>query len=816
MPNRRRTARKLKRAINKAKIKVKRTQQPTDTAKNPNVDMMKLMALLAANGNGGNKSMDVSSWLNTKEEISKLQHENMKTKDAHKQEIANEKLKRQQLQNEMDVKNQELELLRQRHKTDKAQRDLEHRSKMNALQAQEQNLQGEAAQKQDELADAEDQLEENKKRYDIHKSERLVRELSIKIQRAKMDPNFAKLSRESVEKYIAATERLGEIVDKLNKHEEMLITLNDQQLIEEHLDKAIENMKDVDIALTREIQKNKFELGQVNANIQRKEGYVNSYRGLEFDNKALLRELEVAKSRESNADLIHEVDLEGNVIKTQQDYKRKDVIEPKDDPEVIKNKEIMDSIIDSLKRSASFGYNDKRKWLEIMKLPDQMNDEQSKLWQEGLKKYTKKGKNVYIKHANPKRGLLTLDQVSRIYQEAEANYSKAMESATKKYNEAVEYNERIDALPRDRTFKVDQRMLAAKQDENSQLRDKIDQLNQRAEIKRGLTKEFIKASHDAKMLEEQIKVKGSGATDEDYEKLAKANQKLEEVQRAMNVKDADIKRLQQMQDETKNIEHQTNQINKRIEENPEQKQKREDEMKRQIEARIKAEHEKELAELKAMTYNYERDERIAQYEDNARRSESIRATRANIANEKAKHIAKEEKLKLQEKLRQEERANDELQSTMDAMKLVNGSNKGYKAYDTMIGQLRASNSRMRKGIAATERGIDEYEKNIDHVVNKTFSDPLVQNTIVDFQKRRGRPVPESPEQFRDALDDTDVRALNSLFNQPGFDKKVNERYGIPTPPRPKTPPGGGFMRFYAPDRFVSNLSEGTGDDDEQE
>ena len=118
MPNRRRTARKLKRAINKAKIKVKRTQQPA--TQGSNVDMMKLMALLSANGNGGNKSMDVTSLLNTREEISKLQHENMKTKDAHKQEIANEKLKRQQLQNEMDEKNQELELLRQRHKTNKA------------------------------------------------------------------------------------------------------------------------------------------------------------------------------------------------------------------------------------------------------------------------------------------------------------------------------------------------------------------------------------------------------------------------------------------------------------------------------------------------------------------------------------------------------------------------------------------------------------------------------------------------------------------------------------------------------------------------
>jgi predicted nucleotidyltransferase len=97
---------------------------------------------------------------------------------------------------------------------------------MTKLQAEEQGLQGEVAKKQDELDDANDQLEENKKKYDINRSERLIRELSIRIQRAKQHPNFAKLPKESVETYIAATERLGEIVEKLNKHEEMLVTLN--------------------------------------------------------------------------------------------------------------------------------------------------------------------------------------------------------------------------------------------------------------------------------------------------------------------------------------------------------------------------------------------------------------------------------------------------------------------------------------------------------------------------------------------------------------------------------------------------------------
>ena len=161
MPNRRRTARKLKRAINKAKAKVKRTQQPTDTAKNPNVDMMKLMALLA--GGGKQSAMDPQSLLNTREKISELQNENMKIKDASKMKIADEKLKREQMKNEMEQMKNEYEDKLEQAKTDKVKKDLEHQKKMQELGAEKAGLVGKLGELMSEIEDAQNNIIENRK-----------------------------------------------------------------------------------------------------------------------------------------------------------------------------------------------------------------------------------------------------------------------------------------------------------------------------------------------------------------------------------------------------------------------------------------------------------------------------------------------------------------------------------------------------------------------------------------------------------------------------------------------------------------------------
>ena len=64
MPNRRRTARKLKRHVKK---KLTQQQQKRD----PQQDLMKLMAMMGPI-RGAGASMDPATFLNTKEEIAKM------------------------------------------------------------------------------------------------------------------------------------------------------------------------------------------------------------------------------------------------------------------------------------------------------------------------------------------------------------------------------------------------------------------------------------------------------------------------------------------------------------------------------------------------------------------------------------------------------------------------------------------------------------------------------------------------------------------------------------------------------------------------
>ena len=798
MPNRRRTARKLKRAINKAKIKVKRSSGKQA----PNDDMMKLMALLAGKGNG-DKSTDVTSLLNTREKISELQQENMRIKKDTKSKLADEKLKREHMKAEMEQQQSDHELQIAKLKTDKLMKKAEQEKKLLALDEEQQGYVGELGKLRNEIDDAMDRILEHSKEMSLEDVKREVNKAKERLDRLMMSPDYKNVSREVKELYRAATNKMADVIEDVRSFEESMSGLNEGKVREDLLRKAVEDMCSTQNDLIAAISKTRFDREQTEANTQQLQDTANRHRSLQKELRDEQERYEISKARFATAGLLHEVDANGNPIETQIDHPRKIAVNPEDDPKVKEQKEVIRSIIDWLHTRV----DGRVKWEKILMLPvdkSGLNPAQQEAWQKGLRKYGQEGLAISIRHKNEIGKPLTLEEVQKIYQSAILDRDTELARARQEYDEVIEHNKRIDELPKSKATKVTPEMNAELENQISALKDKREQIDLRAGIERSHVQENIKLTDKKRQLEARTKDAGKEISDEVYATNAKAKQDLEEAERKEVERQNGVRRLQKMQDETAELEHHTKVKNEMLKETPEQKQRKEEELQKQINARISAEQQKELADAKAMTYNYERDERIAQYEDNARRSENISATRVDIAKEKARHIAKEEKLKQQERLRHEMRTNDELQTTMDAMKIVDGNKKGYKAYDTMIAQLSASNKKLRAGIEATERGVGEYEKNVDAVLDKTFSDPFIQLAVVNYQKQRGRPVPESREQFGDAINVEDVRALHTLFNKPGFDRAVNTHFG--TPPRPKTPPGG-YMRFYTPTRTVGNIPD---------
>ena len=152
MPNRRRTARKLKRAINKAKINAKRTQQPEKKQedKKPDADLLKLMALL---GNKGQQSLDPATFLRLKEEAVARDNEIRKTKLETK---------------EVESKNA---AAKQEHDLALAKKALEDATRKAQLTQEMLKAQGELAGVEGEIRDYTIQQEQAQHRIDMNKKD---------------------------------------------------------------------------------------------------------------------------------------------------------------------------------------------------------------------------------------------------------------------------------------------------------------------------------------------------------------------------------------------------------------------------------------------------------------------------------------------------------------------------------------------------------------------------------------------------------------------------------------------------------------------
>ena len=164
MPNRRRTARKLKRSINKAKLKVKRAPDATtghssgtgkkQDDKNLNENMMlKLMALF---GNKGQQSMDPATFLRMQEE-----------KASRDNEIRKTKLETKQIKSDNAVAEQQYKLAVAKMALEDAQRNAQYNAEYLKLQEETAGVQGEIKVLNAQIEDAKHRQKMNAEKVDL-------------------------------------------------------------------------------------------------------------------------------------------------------------------------------------------------------------------------------------------------------------------------------------------------------------------------------------------------------------------------------------------------------------------------------------------------------------------------------------------------------------------------------------------------------------------------------------------------------------------------------------------------------------------------
>lgn len=661
MPSKKKIARKVKREV-KRKVQRVKAQQQQQQQNNKNTlndkDMMlKLMAMMG--GRGGQQAMDPATLLNLREEKAKKEQEDIRLKRDAKAAEQQYKEEAKQAKNEYEKKMAEM-------KAEMAKQKAEHDKEILALRAQELGLEGEEKLKQQELDQAKHDLKIKQGNINLDAATVRVENLKRNIKSINQSIDLIQPSPEVRALVKMLQDRNEHIATEWSELYDALRTNELTKVERDRLKKLVDDLAEQEYDMIKAKQQIDFELKEYQEAIKQNNERVDKYRDIVKEINDKKYELENAKIREKYSGLLYNMDADGNAIETFDKSKLVEEIEPEDDPKYKKYYKKAADIRDHLD-TYLIQYGEEKlgdKWFDLK----QMREESPEEFHQYLTQYCfggehekildgdsyevaqeklKKGKSTN-RYKKPNGDyILWFNDLADYMDKLNTKGEKAYEEAKERLKQAREHNAKIRELPE--PIKPTNTLLQKKIDERDELVEEIAKRMSKAKACDDLNEKIQMIEEEIKMLTAQRDAIPDYEVDEEFVKtFANKERERDSIKRDIEVRKHRERKVNDIIDQTNDLEFDNHVETVKGTESPASKTKRENNEEEAIKALVKARRDKELNEIRGMTYNAEREARMGELQANAMRSEEIKAIDEKIIEEEGKAIINKEKKKRQD------------------------------------------------------------------------------------------------------------------------------------------------------------------------
>ena len=637
MPNRRRTARKLKRSINKAKLKVKRAPDATtghssgtgkkQDDKNLNENMMlKLMALF---GNKGQQSMDPATFLRMQEE-----------KASRDNEIRKTKLETKQIKSDNAVAEQQYKLAVAQMERDEVQRNAQYNAELLKLQEETAGVQGEIKVLNAQIEDAKHQQRMNAEKVDLEalKALRDTKERELKNIMASINYKAKGFLTPEIDAILkGAIDTLDRFTLAVKDFEKTIVlgetTLTKKKLVKKLADEVGEKIGEL---LDQKVR-TELVIKQNQDAIKTDEGRIDKVNELERGNNELAHTLQRTEAEAKRAGLRYKRDAHGNIIREVDESMLVDEVKPEDNADVKYNLDLLKLITDYLNENVQKLPNSNTFWRNLIR-NDFKGYEHYRDTIENKYNSLPEGKKLVINNIRLDNFSDVMANVKRVCDDGEHAFSEAQ----KEYEFNKAKNEAIRNNPIPVMEKVTDDDIAEREEERDRLMNEIEFNKQQTKFARERRMEYEKLSNDVRRLEAELRnIPPEEVSEEQWNLLAQMKKQRDELERTIDIQNKQKKRVQKVEDDTADLEFRNAIDSKRTVVSPTSKRRREEEERKAIQAQVAAEHQNQLNERINATHKAEQDLRTAEMRENAERSDKVKETQDKITAEMGKQAAAE-------------------------------------------------------------------------------------------------------------------------------------------------------------------------------
>ena len=703
MPSKRKVIKKMKRAINRAKARGQPKQNKNNNKVNDNNDkskaqqpqsemLLKLMAMM--NGGKGIGSMDPGAFLAASEKRAKDDAE-------HKKIMKEKKLERDKAKDDERRAKQEAEEQQADADIEKAKQQGEHTKRMLnkqledttrkahnnqeilALKEQIAGVQGDIRDLNIQKDQALHQIDMNTLHGDLE-AEKVKRDaLERELNKLKVSLNYklkGLVTEEKIELFRNANDKFNQYSDALNELEKATVlghqTQRQQKLVKKHADEIEKELSE----LLRINQELKFENQQYQDTIKIDEERIKKVQELRQENTNLKHELERTKKAAEDSRFVFNRDKDGKLIPVYDESLLKDEVKPEDDKEYQRLRKEAIAVRDHLDKTIIDPYSEKLgdNWYDMYKWKDDRFEEYSEyvsqynrgdngipteLDENGNFKLDERGKFIYTggyeeaqrlvksfpytnRYKKPDGDyLLQLDDVAEYLKDLKEKERVAYNRAQQQYDEAVKHNNEIKSRPKFVKTEITEDDVAKLMKKQDELKAEIESYKRKGKYRNDLILEFEKLSNAINKLEAQIKNTNPDViTPEQLKAIAQLKKQHDILNRQLEVNDKQRKRVEKVQDDVADMQFDNTLNNARLTESPKSKKNREVAQEEAIQAKVEAEKQNKLNEIREMTHKSEQDRRMAEMRENAMNSKRNKELEEEMIKETAKgQVADEEK-----------------------------------------------------------------------------------------------------------------------------------------------------------------------------
>ena len=703
MPSKRKVAKKMKRAVNRAKARGHiKPKKSVDNAENhkvqqqPNEMLLKLMAMMNGGRPGG---MDPGAFLAASEkrakddaEHKKILREKRAERDKAKDAERRAKQEAEEQQADADIEQAKQQGEHTKRMLNKQLEDTTRKAHNNqeilALKEQIAGVQGDIRDINIQNEQALHQINMNTLHGDLE-AEKVKRDaLERELNKLKASLNYklkGLLTEEKMELFKNANDKFKQYSDALNELEKATElghqTLRQQKLVKKHADDIEKELSE----LLRVNQELKFENQQLQDTIKIDEERIKKVQEMRQENTKLKHELERTKKAAEDSGFVFNRDRNGKLIPVYDERLLMKEVRPEDDEEYQKIHKEAIAVRDHLDKYVANPYNKLGdRWFELYKIFDENPMEYGEyvqmykcndagipveLDENGDFKRDERGKLIYtggyeaaqrlvksFPHTNRYRRpdgdyLLHLDDVAEYLKDLNEKGHAAYNKAKEKYYEAVKHNNEIKSRPKFVKTEITEDDVAKLMKKQDELKAEIESYKRKGKYRNDLILEFEKLSNTINRLEAQIKNTNPDViTPEQLKVIAQLKTQHEILKRQLEVNDKQRKRVEKVQDDAADMQFDNKLNNARLTESPKSKSNREEAQNEAIKAKVEAERQNQLNEIREMTHKSEQDKRMAEMKENVMNSERNKELEQEMINETAKGQVAEEERKQYEAL----------------------------------------------------------------------------------------------------------------------------------------------------------------------